>query len=93
MQGLLPFLLGLLDSPFSHAVGDCAVNEIGEVERKHKAEGGEDELSQSGAVNFLATDHVLLQQRADQKKKRLRADFNELMREVGEHVVVVEQVG
>ena len=89
---VLPFFLCLLDPPFSHAVSDCRVNKISEVDGKHKAEDGEDELSQSGAVNFFATNHVLLQERADQKKESLRANFNELMREVGKHVMILKQV-
>ena len=89
---LLPRFQGLLDTPASNAIGGDGVDQEGEVDGKHEAKDGENKLRQFVSIDFFPANHELLHQRAHKKQESLRANFNEMVRLLGEHLAVPEQV-
>ena len=89
---LLPHLQGLLDTPVSNAIGGNGEDQEGEVYGKHEAKDVENQSCQVFPIDFFLANHELLHQRAHKKQESFRAEFNEMVRPLGEHLPVVEQV-
>ena len=89
---LLSYLQGPLDTPFSDAIDGNVEDQEGEVDRKHQAKDAENNFCQLVSIGLLPANHELLHQRAHQKQESLRANFNEMVRLLGEHLPVPEQV-